>query len=177
MGFLNNLLDKLHRRKETAGTKPNTDPAISHSSEQKKPEERKTVTYAHIDREFGDGFVFSSERMQVSKSQIDFFTSGIRHDMAEKHCRTNIAIFESTKYKTILRLSLDIPTFDAYDRECDSWHDLFLLQEHDGIIRAVYCTGGYSVAHVEGYSQVYQYPESLKKYFQDGLIENPPTSL
>ena len=54
---------------------------------------------------------------------------------------------------------------DSGDREYDSWHDLFLLQEHDGIIRAVYCTGGYRIAHIEGYAQVYQYPESLKKYF------------
>ena len=104
--------------------------------------------------------------MQVSEHEVDCFTSGPRHNIDEKYCGTSIAIFESTKYKTIVRLSLSIPTFDSGDREYDSWHDLFLLQEHNGIIRAVYCTGGYRVAHVEGYAQVYQYPEPLKKYFK-----------
>ena len=79
---------------------------------------------------------------------------------------TSIVIFENTKYKRIVRLSLSIPTFDLGDREYDSWHDFFLLQEYNGIIRAVYCTGGYRIARIEGYAQVYQYPESLEKYFR-----------
>ena len=173
MGFLNNLFDKLHGSRKKTVVKQNTDSALLHSSEKIEPGAyKKAVSYEHIKREFGDGFLFSPDVMQVSKSEIDFFTSGTRHDIEEKYCGTNIVIFESTKYKTILRLSLSIPTFDSGDREYDSWHDLFLLQECNGIIRAVYCKGGYRVAHVEGYSQVYQYPETLKKYFQDMVPEN-----
>lgn len=127
---------------------------------------KDSISYEHIKREFGDGFLFSPKTMNVGEREIDFFKSGTRHDIEEKYHGANIAIFESTKYKRIVRLSLSIPTFDSGDREYDSWHDLFLLQERNGIIRAVYCTGGYRVARVEGYAQVYQYPEALKKYLR-----------
>lgn len=123
------------------------------------------ISHEHIKREFGDGFLFSPKPMNVGKREIDFFTSGTRHNIEEKYNGVSIVIFENTKYKRIVRLSLSIPTFDLGDREYDSWHDLFLLQEHNGIIRAVYCTGGYRIARIEGYAQVYQYPESLEKYF------------
>lgn len=126
---------------------------------------KDAVSYAHITREFGEGFLFSSKMMQVGKREIDVYTSGARKNIEEKYCGTNIALFESTKYRKIVRLSLSIPTFDSGDREYDSWHDLYLLQEHSGIIRAVYCTGGYRIADVKGYARVYQYPDPLKKYF------------
>ena len=105
--------------------------------------------------------------MRVDECEIDFWTSGARHDIEAQYRGADITAFESTKYKTILRLSLSIPAFDSHARAYDAWHDLFLLQEHNGIIRAAYCTGGYRVAHVEGYAQVCQYPEFLKGYFQD----------
>ena len=179
MGFLNDLLDKLLGNKGTVIATQKTDSSPIRSSVEESLEKagepisyKGAVSYKHIDREFGNGFLFSSKLMRVSESNIDFFTSGPRHDIEEKYCGTNVAIFESTKYKTIVRLNLSIPTFDSDDREYDSWHDLFLLQEHNGIIRAVYCRGGYRVAHVEGYAQVYQYPEPLKKYLQDLIPEN-----
>lgn len=179
MGFLSDLLDKLLGNKETAiaSQKANSSPIHSCAKESLENAEepishKDAVSYEHIKREFGNGFLFSPEAMQVTEHEVDFFTSGSRRDIEEKYCGTNVAIFESTKYKTIVRLSLSIPTFDSGDREYDSWHDLFLLQEHNGIIRAVYCTGGYRVARVEGYAQVYQYPEPLKKYFQDAIPEN-----
>lgn len=125
------------------------------------------VSYAHIEREFGEGFLFSPVIMQIYKSEVDSFTSGSRHDISEKFRGVNLAVFDSTKYRKILRLSLSIPTFDSGDREYDSWHDLFLLQEQSGLIRAVYCTGGYRIAHVEGYAQVYEYPEALEVYFRE----------
>ena len=179
MGFLSDLLDKLLGNKETVIATRKADSSPIRSSVKESTEKagdpisyKDAVSYEHIKREFGDGFLFSPEVMQVSEREVDLFTSGSRHNIEEKYCGTNIAIFESTKYKTIVRLSLSIPTFDSGDREYDSWHDLFLLQEHNGIIRAVYCTGGYRVAHVEGYAQVYEYPEPLKKYFQDVIPEN-----
>lgn len=151
MSFLNDLLNKLIGNNKTATEVPVT--------------YKDAVSYKHIKRDFGDGFLFSPKAMRVSEHKIDYFTSGSRHNVEEKYRGTDITIFESTKYKTIVRLSRSIPTFDSSDREYDSWHDLFLLQEHNGIIRAVYCTGGYKIAHVEGYAQVYQYPEPLKIYF------------
>ncbi len=168
MGFLSDLLDKLLGNKETVITPQKEGTAPIPSSVKESPEKAgEPISYEHIKREFGNGFLFSSETMQVNEGEVGFFTSGTRHDIEEQYCGTDIAIFESTKYKTIVRLSLSIPTFDLGDREYDSWHDLFLLQEHSGIIRAVYCKGGYRIAHIEGYAQVYQYPEPLKKYFQD----------
>ena len=122
------------------------------------------VKLARIDREFGEGFLFSPERMKVGVKEIDALTSGTRQDFEEKYHDANVTVFENTAYHRILRLSLSIPTFDSGDREYDSWHDLYLLLEHDGIMRAVYCTGGYRIAGIEGYARVYQYPEALKKY-------------
>lgn len=179
MSFLKGLLNKLlgNNNNITVTAMQNTDSASKQSLArssgnnqlEKEPEPmlsyKDAVSYAHIKREFGEGFLFSSEPMKVSEQEIDVFTSGARQDIEEKYCGASIAIFESTVYRRIVRLSLSIPTFDSGDRQFDSWHDLFLLEEHNGIIRAVYCTGGYSIAHVEGYAQVYQYPESLKKYF------------
>lgn len=180
MVFFNDLLNKLiGNNKSIISATQKADSSSACSSEKDRLVKmevpisyKDAVSYKHIERDFGDGFLFSSKAMQVSEHEIDFFTSGSRHNIEEKYCNTNITIFESTKYKTIVRLSLSIPTFDSGDREYDSWHDLFLLQEHNGIIRAVYCTGGYKVAHVEGYAQVYQYPEPLKIYFQNVISEN-----
>lgn len=178
MGFLSDLLDKLLGNNETVITAqkvPSSSIRSSVKESMEKAEEpisdKEAVFYEHIKREFGDRFLFSSETMQVTEREVEFFTSGTRHNIEEKYCGTDIAIFESTKYKTVVRLSLSIPTFDSGDREYDSWHDLFLLQEHNGTIRAVYCTGGYQIAHIEGYAQVFQYPESLKGYFQDVIPE------
>ncbi len=161
MVFLIGLLDKLIGKKKTVNA------AGQSAFIRKEPVFcEDAVSYEHIDREFGNGFLFSPKAMPVKKSEVDFLTSGTRHNIEEKYLGADIVIFESSKYKTVLRLSLSIPTFDSADREYDSWHDLFLLQEHNGIIRGVYCTGGYSVSHIEGYWQVYQYPEPLKKYLQ-----------
>lgn len=175
--FLKDVLNKLLGNKDdatvisTQNTKGMSNQSSSESSTDEKAEKEHNcedaVSYAHINREFGEGFLFSPESMRVGEREIGIYTSGTRHDIEEKYCGANITIFESAVYQKIVRLSLSIPTFDSGDREYDSWHDLFLLQEHDGIIRAVYCTGGYRIARVEGYAQVYQYPESLKKYFQN----------
>lgn len=173
MSFLNDLLYKLLGNKETviAARKADSSPIRSFVKESIEKagdliSYKDAVSYKHVKQEFGNGFLFSPEAMQVSEREVDLFTSGSQHNIEEKYHGANIAIFESTKYKTILRLSLSIPTFDSGDREYDSWHDLFLLQEHTGIIRAVYCTGGYRIARVEGYAQVYEYPTPLKKYFK-----------
>ena len=171
MRSLNDFITKLLGNKADANSAQNAGPSRIHFSKGKSKQGagpvalKDAVSYAHIKREFGDGFLFSSEQMQVGEREITSFTSGSRENIKEKYYGANVAIFESTQFKKIVRLSLSIPTFDSGDREYDSWHDLFLLQEHDGIIRAVYCTGGYRIAHIEGYAQVYQYPESLKKYF------------
>lgn len=172
MGLLNDFLGKLLGNEKTENATQKADSLTCRSFVTESTGKAggpvsydNAVSYEHITREFGNGFLFSPEMMHVNEREIDFLTSGSRHNIEEKNCGADIAIFESTKYKTIVRLSLSIPTFDSSDREYDSWHDLFLLQEHNGIIRAVYCTGGYRVAHVEGYAQVYQFPDSLKVYF------------
>lgn len=171
MRSLNDFITKLLGNKADANSAQNAGPSRIHFSKGKSKQGagpvalKDAVSYAHIKREFGDGFLFSSEQMQVGEREITSFTSGSRENIKEKYYGANVAIFESAQFKKIVRLSLSVPTFDSGDREYDSWHDLFLLQEHDGIIRAVYCTGGYRIAHIEGYAQVYQYPESLKKYF------------
>ena len=171
MRSLNDFITKLLGNEADANSAQNAGPSRIHFSKGKSKQGagpvalKDAVSYAHIKREFGDGFLFSSEQMQVGEREITSFTSGSRENIKEKYYGANVAIFESAQFKKIVRLSLSVPTFDSGDREYDSWHDLFLLQEHDGIIRAVYCTGGYRIAHIEGYAQVYQYPESLKKYF------------
>ena len=176
MSIFDNLFNKLFGDTKSKIAMKNAEYASIHSFGVEKNEKEESfnaykdaVSYKHIDQEFGNGFLFSSKLMQIDEHEIDFFTSGIRHDIEEKFRGTDITVFDNAKYRKIVRLSLSVPAFDSEDREYDSWRDLFLLQEHNGIIRAVYCTGGYKVAFVEGYAQVYQYPESLKQYFQDAV--------
>lgn len=131
------------------------------------PRHEDAVSYEHITREFGEGFLFSPASMKAGERDIEEYLRGKRQDIDAWHYGTRVAVFESAVYRKIVRLSLRIPTFDSSDREYDSWHDLYLLQEHGGKIRAVYCTGGYRVAKVEGYAEVYQYPEDLKIFFDE----------
>lgn len=47
----------------------------------------------------------------------------------------------------LLRLLLDIPTFDSGDRQYDSWHALYLRPgQTPGTVDGIYCTGGYCLA-------------------------------
>ena len=84
---------------------------------------------------------------------------------ADKFKDCNVRFFTDGYYPRVVRLSKDIPTFDSGDREYDSWHDLYLVQEQSGNIHAVYCTGGYRIATIQGYAKVHQLPNILKKYF------------
>lgn len=124
-----------------------------------------TACYAQIKREFGEEFIFSPLMKRADEQDIHFFTSGIRTNVAENYHSASIACFESSVYQKIVRLSLSIPVFDSGDREYDSWHDLYLLQDKSGSIQAVYCTGGYRISRVEGYIRVLRIPEPLMKYF------------
>ena len=125
------------------------------------------VSYAYINREFGEGFLFSPEPMQVGEREIDFYTSGTRRNIRRKYRDTNITIYNNLIYQKIVCLSLSIPTFDSEDREYDSWHNLYLVQEKNGNIHAAYCTGGYRIATIQGYAKVYQLPNELKRYFSN----------
>ena len=124
------------------------------------------ITYEHITEEFGEGFVFSSQPMGVTKEDVTEYMHGKCKRIDEKYNFVRLEYYESKRYRKILCLSRKIPPFDSSDREYDSWHDLYLLQEHNGILRAVYATGGYNIAHVEGYARVYDIPERLKKYLK-----------
>jgi len=138
---------------------------VSFGEEEKWSSSEEVVSYAHITEDFGEGFLFSSETVQVDAEEVEELMSGTRHNVEEWDCDIWLSLFSSTKYRKIVQLSCIMPTFDEGDREFDSWHDLYLLQEQDGTLRAVYCTGGYSIAKIQGFAKVYQYPESLKKYF------------
>ena len=124
------------------------------------------TTIKDISNDFGEGFVFSSQMMEVDVNDIGSYIGGEQTDTEKLSYFVNISVFKSEKYRKIICISRQIPTFDSSDREYDSWHDLYLLQEKNGIIRAVYCTGGYCVSRIEGYAEVYKYPEYLKKYFK-----------
>lgn len=154
------FLRESFRKKTANGASSKTD------SREKAPAFRNGVSYAHITREFGEGFLFSPESIPFDESGISLLSSGTRREMQERCENARITLFENARFRRIVRLSLSIPTFDFGDRQYDSWHDLFLYQEHTGIIRAVYCTGGYRIAHVEGCRQVYRYPQILEKYFE-----------
>lgn len=133
-------------------------------SETNAPPPKTAVTHAHIAQEFGEGFLFSREPMAVYEEGISLLSSGTRKDLMQPFRDARVTLFENEHFQKIVRLSLRIPTFDSGDREYDSWHDLFLVRTHDGILRAVYCTGGYKIAHIEGYARLYRYPDPLKEY-------------
>ena len=86
MGFLSDLLDKLLGNRETviaarkADSSPTRSSVIESTEKAGEPISYKdAVSYEHIKREFGDGFLFSPEAMQVSEREVDLFTSGSRH--------------------------------------------------------------------------------------------------
>lgn len=117
-----------------------------------------------IERDFGGGFIFSTETFYVKEEDLEKYQSGTQFD-ADKFNDCNVRVFTDGYYPKVVRLSKDIPTFDSEDREYDSWHDLYLVQETNGNIHAVYCTGGYRVEKMRGYAKVYRLPNKLKKYF------------
>ena len=117
-----------------------------------------------IERDFGKGFLFSMETLNVTEDDLEKYQSGTPLD-ADKFKDCNVRFFTDGYYPRVVRLSKDIPTFDSGDREYDSWHDLYLVQEQSGNIHAVYCTGGYRIATIQGYAKVHQLPNILKKYF------------
>ena len=117
-----------------------------------------------IERDFGKGFLFSMETLNVTEEDLEKYQSGTPLD-ADKFKDCYVRFFTDGYYPRVVRLSKDIPTFDSGDREYDSWHDLYLVQEQSGNIHAVYCTGGYRIATIQGYAKVHQLPNILKKYF------------
>lgn len=124
------------------------------------------VTYKHITNDFGEGFLFSPQMIEVTENDVDSYMRAKEKDAEQLSNSIKVSVLESEKYSKIICVSRKIPTFDSSDREYDSWHELYLLQESNGIIHAVYCTGGYSIARIEGYAEVYEYPEYLRKYFE-----------
>lgn len=123
------------------------------------------VTYKRITNDFGEGFLFSPQTMEVTENDVESYMNAEEKNMEQLSNIIRVSVLKCEKYSRIICVNRKIPTFDSGDREYDSWHELYLLQESDGIIRAVYCTGGYSIARIEGYAEVYQYPEYLEKYF------------
>ena len=89
-----------------------------------------------IERDFGKGFLFSMETLNVTEEDLEKYQSGTPLD-ADKFKDCNVRFFTDGYYPRVVRLSKDIPTFDSGDREYDSWHDLYLVQEQSGNIHAV----------------------------------------
>lgn len=133
-----------------------------------KPNKKPTdaVTYRHITNDFGKGFLFSPQITEVTEDDVNSYMNAEEKDTEQLSYLIRVSVLESEKYSKIVCVNRKIPTFDSDDREYDSWHNLYLLRENSGIIRAVYCTGGYSTVRIEGYAEVYEYPEYLNKYFK-----------
>lgn len=131
-----------------------------------KSELENAVTYTHITNDFGEEFLFSPQMMEINENDIDSYMNAEEKDTEQLSYLIRVSVLESEKYCKIICVNRKIPTFDSSDRDYDSWHKLYLLQEKDGTIRAIYCRGGYSIAKVEGYAEVYEYPEYLEKYFK-----------
>ena len=57
-------------------------------------------------------------------------------------------VYRTKSGKGALRITIDIPTFDSFDRESDSWHTLYLYPgQQAGTADGIYCTGGYRLAY------------------------------
>ncbi|MDO4332396.1 MAG: hypothetical protein Q4C58_06855 [Eubacteriales bacterium] len=123
------------------------------------------MTDKSIEFDFGKDFLFSLKTIVVTEEDIKDLKSGNLKEPKDKYRGCDVKVFTDGKYPRVLRLSKDIPVFDSGDREYDSWYDLYLVQEKNGNIYAVYCTGGYRIAKIKGYAKVYKYPEDLRQYF------------
>lgn len=131
---------------------------------------RVTMVSKSIERDFGEGFLFSVEALNVTEEDLKRCNSGnlkepCDHYQFGKYDKCDVLIYTDGYYPKVVRICKDIPTFDSGDREYDSWHDLYLVQEKSGDIHAIYCTGGYHIALIQGYKKVYKLPGELEKYF------------
>lgn len=125
-----------------------------------------------VERDFGKGFLFSEKTLNVTEEALETYKTGTlqkpyaQYQTGEyKYDKCDVLVYTGGQYPKVVRLCKDMPTFDSGDREYDSWHDLYLVQEQSGTSHAVYCTGGYRVATIQGYAKVYEYPRELKQYF------------
>ena len=124
-----------------------------------------------IENDFGKGFLFSMKTLNITEEDLKKYKSGNLKEPYKKYQfgkydKCDVMIYTDGHYPKVVRLSKDIPTFDSGDREYDSWHDLYLAEEKNGNIHAVYCTGGYRIAKIQGYAKVHKYPDELKPYLE-----------
>lgn len=69
------------------------------------------------------------------------------------------------KYGDVLHLHAQIPTFDCYDRQSDSYHDVYFLTDGKDI-HFLYVKGGYSIAWVGAGIEVYRADSQLLELFR-----------
>lgn len=79
------------------------------------------------------------------------FCSGERTDLGKLYpeggsdCK--VSTYRHERYGQILEISKSIPTFDVYDRQSDSYHDVYFLSDGKDIY-LLYVKGGYSIAWI-----------------------------
>lgn len=121
-----------------------------------------------ISNDFGKGFVFSDKQsIRISEKEFEGYSSGKSQLLDETYNGSSLLVFSGGMYPKVLRLRQSIPTFDSADREYDSWHELYLVQENDGHIHAVYAKGGYRIAGIEKIPDVLKYPKALKRHLKN----------
>lgn len=118
---------------------------------------------------FGEGFLFSKNKIKITADDIEDYKSGNLKKPYGSYHDCDVMVYTGGKYPRVVRIDKDIPTFDSDDREYDSWRDLYLVKRENGSIFAVYCTGGYRIAEIAGYETVYKFPDELSQYFDADL--------
>lgn len=65
----------------------------------------------------------------------------------EKDIADKLRLYRSPKDRPVLRIRMNLPIFDSGDREWDSYRDLYVSRESDGLC-GILVAGGYKVASV-----------------------------
>ncbi len=129
-------------------------------------------TNGYVKTDFGEGFLFSAENIDVTSEDVEKYQSGKIIQFCEKHQygkdtfqNYSVTVYANSIYRKVIKLTRRIPTVDHRTLAYNSWHSLYLVQENNGNIFAVYCIAGSLITKVKGYAKVYLYPNELKCYF------------
>lgn len=122
----------------------------------------KPEGYSELNFE-GLKFYYSSEEMDYSAFDKQNFHRFDKYDFVyERDITDSVMAFKNKEGRTALVLHTSVPTFDDADYEWNSYRKLYLLPE-TGRITAFLCCGGYKLAKVFAYEDVWWADEKTEK--------------
>ncbi len=118
-----------------------------------------------VHNDFGKEYQFQGKTI-VYKPELERLSTGEAWEDPSSNWDYKLVVYTGGAYPKVVYQRKYIPTFDIYDRESDSWHDLYLIREENGNIKAVYATGGYVIAGITGWNKVISCPKKIRELLE-----------